>query len=139
MSRTFIIIVVLVVVLLSAYFIFVPSSMTPPPAPTVNLQPATTSTQEVGTTSSTTESSEFKVSIQNFSFSPAVAVVKSGTTVIWTNNDSVNHTIDGGTAFKSTALQPGDTFSYMFAGAGTFNYFCDIHPSMKGKIVVQAS
>lgn len=139
MSRTFIVIVFLVVVLLVAYYVFVPSSMTPPPAPTIQLQPATTSTQEASTTEATTTESEFKVSIKNRSFSPAVATIKSGTTVIWTNDDSVNHTVDGGTAFKSTVLQPGDTFSYTFNGAGTFTYFCDIHPSMKGKIVVKTS
>ena len=140
MSKFFIVVALLVIVLLFAYYLFVPqSSPVSPVIPAVNMEPATTSTQTATTTATTTESSEFKVSIQNFSFSPAVAVVKSGTTIVWTNNDSVNHSIDGGNVFKSGILKPGDTYSYTFNGSGTLNYSCSIHPSMKGKIVVQAS
>ena len=140
MSKTFIVIIILVLVLLFAYFLFVPQSSPVPPAiPAVNMEPATTSTQAATTTATTTESSEFKVSIQNFSFSPAIAVIKSGTTIVWINNDSVNHSVDGGNVFKSGILQPGDTYSYTFNGSGTLNYSCSIHPSMKGKIIVQAS
>ena len=66
-------------------------------------------------------------------------VVPKGTTVIWTNNDSVPHTVtaDDG-SFDSGSLSTGQTFSHTFDDAGTFTYFCEIHgkPSMNGAVQV---
>ena len=76
------------------------------------------------------------VAIQNFSFSPAVLAVKVGDTVTWTNNDSAPHQIKSDT-FNSQQLARGQTFSFTFQAAGTFDYSCAIHPSMKGQVVVQ--
>ena len=78
------------------------------------------------------------VSIANFSFTPAKLSISVGTTVIWTNNDSVTHTVtaDGG-AFDSNNLSPGNTFSFTFSKAGTYTYHCKIHPSMMGTILVK--
>jgi plastocyanin len=61
-----------------------------------------------------------------------------GTTVTWTNDDGVNHTVtsDQG-AFDSGPLATGQTFSQTFNQAGTFTYHCTIHPSMQGTVVVQ--
>ena len=74
--------------------------------------------------------------IQNFSFVPGALKVKVGDTVTWTNNDSVPHQIKSDT-FNSTALSKGQTFSYTFQAAGTFDYSCAIHPMMKGQIIVK--
>lgn len=76
------------------------------------------------------------VDIQNFAFSPASLTVKKGTTVVWTNNDSAPHQIKSAT-FNSDRLGKGQTFSFTFNDAGTFEYLCAIHPSMTGKIIVQ--
>ncbi len=75
------------------------------------------------------------VSIQNFAFNPTPLNIKAGTTVTWTNNDSVPHQIKADT-FNSAALTNGQTFSFTFSVAGTYNYSCAIHPSMHGQIVV---
>jgi plastocyanin len=85
------------------------------------------------TTAATTE-----VKIDNFSFGPEALTVAVGTTVTWTNRDDIPHTVvstDG--VFKSKVLDTDEKFSYTFVKAGTFPYFCSIHPKMTGKVVVQ--
>lgn len=76
------------------------------------------------------------VSIKGFAFEPASLKVARGSTVIWTNRDSVDHTITG-PGFDSGQVVPGATFSYTFDKAGTYDYSCGIHPSMKGQVVVE--
>lgn len=81
-----------------------------------------------------------QVTIKNFSFQPATLTVPAGTTVTWTNQDSVDHTSTSDTGvWDSGRLAPGQSFSFMFTQAGMFPYHCMIHPFMKGMIVVQAS
>jgi plastocyanin len=79
-----------------------------------------------------------KVSIKDFDFSPASRSVTVGTTVTWTNTGQAPHTVtaDDGT-FDSGTLDPGKDFSFTFDTPGTFTYHCNIHPRMKGKIVVK--
>ncbi|HLZ69460.1 MAG TPA: plastocyanin/azurin family copper-binding protein [Dehalococcoidia bacterium] len=71
---------------------------------------------------------------------PASITVKPGTTVTWTNHDSVSHTVtsDAGQAqsFDSNTLAPNGAFSVTFAKAGTYHYHCNIHASMHGTVVV---
>jgi len=75
------------------------------------------------------------INIQNFSFSQAELSVEAGTTVKWTNNDSVPHQI-AGTGFGSQSLGQGESYTFTFDQAGTFDYHCAIHPSMTGKVIV---
>ena len=75
------------------------------------------------------------INIQNFSFSPAELSVEAGTTVKWTNNDSAPHQISG-TGFGSQSLGQGESYTFTFDQAGTFDYHCAIHPSMTGKVIV---
>ena len=78
-----------------------------------------------------------KIDISGFAFSPSTLTVKAGTTVTWTNKDSVDHTITSDTnVFDSGNMGSGDTFSYTFTTAGTFVYHCTVHPSMVGTIIV---
>lgn len=79
------------------------------------------------------------VQIGNFTFNSKLLTVKAGTTVTWTNADDIPHTIvsrDG--LFKSRVLDTGDHYSFTFAKAGQFGYFCSLHPHMTGTIVVRA-
>lgn len=76
------------------------------------------------------------VTIQSFTFSPAVLAVKQGTKVTWVNQDSVSHTIKADT-FNSENLSQGDKFEFTFDKKGSFDYICGIHPRMTGKIVVE--
>jgi plastocyanin len=80
----------------------------------------------------------YNVAISGFAFSPSTLPIKAGDSVIWTNMDSVSHTIvsDSGNELGSSALSSGATYSHTFNTAGTFAYHCSVHPSMKGQIAV---
>jgi len=79
------------------------------------------------------------VEIKNFAFNPAEINVPVGGSVTWTNGDTVPHTATGldRDALQSGAIRPGESFTQAFDAAGTFEYFCEFHPNMKGSIVVQ--
>ncbi len=81
--------------------------------------------------------------MQNMSFLPNSVTIRAGTTVTWTNIDTIQHTATSGTPgapnglFDSGALQSGQTFSFTFTTAGTYAYFCRIHgAAMTGTITV---
>jgi plastocyanin len=77
------------------------------------------------------------VSIVDFAFHPATLEVAAGTTVTWTNNDTVPHTVtalDG--SFDSGNLSPGESWSYTFREPGDFAYQCLYHPQMQGTVTV---
>lgn len=80
-----------------------------------------------------------EVSIDNFSFAPQTITVPVGSEITWTNRDDIPHTVvsDDQTTFKSKPLDTDDKFSFRFTKAGTYSYFCSIHPKMTAKVVVQ--
>jgi plastocyanin len=79
-----------------------------------------------------------EVKIDNFSFGPTEITVPVGTTVTWTNRDDIPHTVvSTDKVFKSKVLDTDEKFSFIFSKAGTYPYFCSIHPKMTGKVVVQ--
>lgn len=76
--------------------------------------------------------------ILSYTFLPEIIRVKAGATVTWYNEDPQTHTVsapDG--SFDSGRLLEGKSFSYAFADPGTFDFQCNIHPSMKGRVVVE--
>jgi plastocyanin len=90
-----------------------------------------------------------QVAIEDYGFSPAKLDIKTGTTVVWTNRDSMQHTVTSTDrpgvdaqptgAFVSVPLDKGGTFQYMFDSPGVYHYECSIHasrPSMHAKVVV---
>src|ERR1022692_3298910 len=78
------------------------------------------------------------VKIDNFVFGPQTLTVPVGTTVTWTNSDDIPHTsVSTEGVFKSKVLDTDEKFSYTFTKAGTYSYYCTIHPKMTGKVVVQ--
>jgi amicyanin len=81
-----------------------------------------------------------KVRIANFTFNPPQITVKAGTTVTWTNEDDIPHTVKSTTqVFKSGALDTDQKFSFTFTTPGTYKYFCALHPHMTGTIVVEVA
>lgn len=123
--KNILVIGVLVVIIAVGAFIFLnKTNMTTAPS---------TTTPAPGSTSNAVEPNN--IIISNFSFSPETLNVKVGTTVTWTNNDSVTHNIKS-SSFNSPNLSTGDTFKFTFNTPGTFNYNCGIHPSMTGTIIV---
>ena len=78
------------------------------------------------------------VTIDNFTFTAPELTVAVGTTVKWVNHDDIPHSVvDKNKAFRSKALDTEDSYSFTFASAGTFDYFCGLHPHMVGKIIVK--
>ena len=77
-------------------------------------------------------------------YSPPEVQVAAGSSIKWTNDDNVIHTVtqgkpsEGGnsTGFNSGPIQPGSTFVHFFDESGTVDYYCTIHPHMIGKVVV---
>lgn len=143
MDKKFLITAIAAVLLAGGYFLLKGNSNVPP-ASAPNLNPPPPSSQ------SPPEKENLKsdITIENFSFNPADLSVKKGTTVVWTNKDSVKHTVvsaskEMGAArapadsdFKSEALNKGESFEFQFNKAGVYDYICGIHPYMKGRITV---
>jgi plastocyanin len=69
---------------------------------------------------------------------PDALNVAVGTTVTWTNTDSISHTsTSDANMWNSGIVAPGGQFSFAFQTAGTFPYHCAIHPGMVGTVVVR--
>jgi plastocyanin len=78
------------------------------------------------------------ITIDNFTFSPKELTIAVGTTVKWVNHDDIPHTIvEKKTTFRSKALDTDDSYSFTFTSAGTFDYFCGLHPHMVGQVIVK--
>ena len=79
-----------------------------------------------------------EIKIDNFVFGPQTLTVPVGATVTWTNEDDIPHTsVSTEGLFKSKVLDTDENFSFTFSKAGTYPYFCSIHPKMTGSVVVQ--
>lgn len=79
------------------------------------------------------------VIMSGFKFVPDVLEVALGTKVTWRNDDSFPHNVisqDGG-VLKSEVFNKGGEYSFTFDEAGEYDYFCSLHPFMKGKIIVK--
>jgi plastocyanin len=78
------------------------------------------------------------VKIDNFVFGPQTLTVPVGTTVTWTNSDDIPHTsVSTEGVFRSKVLDTDEKFSYTFTKAGTYPYYCTIHPKMTAQVVVK--
>jgi amicyanin len=80
------------------------------------------------------------VEIADFAFSPQSLTIQVGDTVTWTNLDQVAHTATSTTgAFDSGLFGQNESYSFTFTQAGTYDYLCTPHPTMTGRIVVEAA
>src|SRR4029453_638905 len=68
------------------------------------------------------------VKIGNFTFGPQEVKIKAGTTINWTNEDDIPHTIVSPNNFRSKVLDTDGTYSFTFTPPGTFHYFCFLNP-----------
>ena len=96
-----------------------------------SIPPAASQPNESGT--------KYQITINNFTFTPTTVAIPLGAKVTWTNNDDEPHTVvSTNNAFPhSPALDTGESFSHTFAKAGTYEYYCSVHPKMAGKVVVR--
>jgi len=91
------------------------------------------------TTPKTNQPQIHNVDIKNFGFNPQELRIKRGDTVVWTNRDSVGHTItsDSGNELGSPQIAQNQEYRHTFTQLGTFNYHCAVHPPMKAKVIVE--
>ena len=83
----------------------------------------------------------------NNCFDPAQVNVAPGTEVEWKNADTASHTVTSGkpsdnttgTVFDSGLVKAGGDFKFTFSDAGTFDYYCQVHPWMTGQVIVAAA
>lgn len=107
------------------------------PAPAQNPSPEAATPQVSVNPTGDKASSEVIIEISNFAFRPGTITVKKGTTVTWTNKDSIGHNAAADDAsWKIAILSSGQSGSVTFDKAGTYPYHCTPHPFMKGAIVV---
>ena len=97
-----------------------------------------------------------EVTLQTFRFEPGDIEIAAGESVTWTNNDDILHTVTSGIGqeqgvpglsenkdakpdglFDQQMDGVGATFEFTFEEAGTYDYFCAIHPGMTGKVIVR--
>ena len=79
-----------------------------------------------------------EVTLGNFTMSPKTLTVPVGTSVRWTNADDIPHTVvSEDQTFKSKVMDTDEHFTFTFSKAGTYKYFCSIHPHMTGTVIVR--
>jgi plastocyanin len=84
-----------------------------------------------------------RVTVKDFIFRPSPDEVAVGTKLTWSNQDDLLHTVTSGVRgkpdgkFDSKLDGVGTEFSFTFTQAGTFPFFCRIHPGTEGQIVVK--
>ena len=117
-----------------------PATATATPAtatPTEAGTPAATATVAAGGCTDGATGTQ-TVTIASSAFAPKTLSVSAGTTVTWTNQDSITHsaTADDGNAFDCTPIGGGASMSFAFATPGTYAYHCVFHTFMKATITV---
>jgi plastocyanin len=76
-------------------------------------------------------------------YTPSTIVIKQGNSVTWVNEDSAFHSVTSGHydepsgLFDSGYLDPEESFTFIFENIGTYDYFCTLHPWMKGQVIVE--
>ena len=83
-------------------------------------------------------STPITVHIKDFAFHPPTLTITAGQTVRFINDDQDAHTVTG-VGFDSEGLDTGDSWTHTFDKPGTYMYYCELHPYMKGTIVVRAA
>ena len=89
-------------------------------------------------TAGAADSNVVSIEMRQQSFIPEKAVVKPGSTVMWTNGDTIPHSVtanDG--SFDSGPILPGQSFKWTASSVGNVAYHCIFHPSMKAALTVR--
>ena len=83
-----------------------------------------------------------QISIKGFAFNPNQPSLTKGATITWTNDDGTTHTVTSGVPGTPSgkfnqSLDAGKSFSFTFSESGTYEFFCNIHQSMRGTVTVK--
>ena len=88
-------------------------------------------------TGDTAAEGDVTVTIKQMQFNPPRIVVKKGSTVNWEQADRMPHDVKAtDRSFSSPRMRQGATFSQTFDKPGTYDYYCSLHPRMRGQVVV---
>ena len=118
----------LFVIIFAFAIISISNSCTEDSEPEPHKKPGNTDIKEPGAN---------EVWIQGSAYSPATITVTSGTTVTWTNKEGIIHTVTSNNElFDSGDIGNNGTYSFKFNAAGTFSYYCKLHPTMTATVVV---
>jgi len=77
------------------------------------------------------------VIIKNFAFNPPTLTINAGEKVTWVHDDAAAHDVVSAGLFKSKIMQRGENFEFTFSQAGEYSYYCGVHPSMRGSVIVK--
>ena len=103
----------------------------PPPPPAAGVTAA-------GDTSLAASKASIKAGIKSLAFQPNRIEITAGTTVTWTNNDPLEHSVTAvDRSFDSGLIKSGGTWRYTFTRPGTYQFSCQPHPFMKGVVIVK--
>lgn len=140
MKKVYIVIIILIILGIAGYFVFAKSDEK---STTTNTTPSTTTTNNDTNNDNSSDGSQSSTSntvgMAGSVFSPKTLTIKKGTKVTWTNNDNTMHNVIGEDSGgpSSETLNPGDSYSFTFNDAGTFEYECTFHSGMTGTVIVQ--
>lgn len=153
-TTNIVIAIVIIALIVIAFFAFKKPAVAPAPATQDTTSQATTKFTGIDVEGNTVigdgpisvpiaQAQVARISIKNFAYvdatdgKPVVGTFDSkyGEEIIWTNNDSMAHTVtfDNGMA-DSGSIAPGKSFAFFFTKSGTYTYHCAIHPNMKGSL-----
>jgi plastocyanin len=94
--------------------------------------------QNLGADTTAVGGNSRSATVQDFLFRPGRLEISAGTTVVWTNQGQVVHTVTAlDRSFDSGDIEPGERRSITFSRPGTYSYHCTPHPFMKGVVVVR--
>lgn len=115
-----------------------PEKVSEPAQKPITKTPATTPAKIVPPKPVVVAPQNASISIKNFAFGTPTITIKKGARVTWTNLDSAPHTVtsDSGN-FDSGIFAEGKSYSFTFTTTGSFAYHCQVHPMMRGTIIVE--
>jgi plastocyanin len=103
-----------------------------------------TSPSQSGSSAAEQGAETVEIDVADFAFKKGTVTVQAGTTVVWTNQDAVGHTVTAGSAaepqqdqFDLDLPDKGSTVEVTFDEPGEYPYFCKPHPFMQGTITVE--
>lgn len=113
-------------------------AMQRPYMPGAYAQPGQAETAQASATAPAAPAATAAVTISQMRFGTGPVTIKAGGSVTWTNNDGMPHTVtanDG--SFGSEQFSAGGSFTHTFDKPGTYSYYCALHPTMRGTVVVE--
>ena len=115
-------------------------SVTPTQTPAKTQRATNSETKIVAQTSPTiVAETKHTINMTDYAYQPMKLTIKKGDSVTWVNRDLASHTVtsESGIELASEYLKTGESYAHTFGTSGTFSYYCQPHPYMKGTVGVE--